>query len=57
MENEFLKWDSEREGWVCSNCGAFYERPKTWEPPCYFCMKCKCDWGYLDYGNENEKEN
>ena len=31
METTNLKWDEERQGYVC-DCGAFYERPKGWIP-------------------------
>ena len=44
MKMTNLKWDDERKGYVCENCGAFYERPKGWIPPIYWCMKCKCGW-------------
>ena len=40
METCELKYDKDREGWVCS-CGAFYERPKGWRPMISWCMKCR----------------
>ena len=40
MKMTNLKWDDERKGYVCENCGAFYERPKGWTLPVSWCAKC-----------------
>ena len=39
MEMTNLKWDKEKQGYVC-DCGAFYERDKGWIPPVSWCAKC-----------------
>ena len=41
--------------WVCSNCGAEYERSQYWIPPCNWCMKCHIEWENLNLKRGDKK--
>lgn len=44
MEILELKYNIEKEGWVCPYCGAVYHRSIDQKPTINWCMKCKREW-------------
>ena len=47
-----LKFDSTLNkghgAWVCLECGAQYNQPENWNPPCDWCMRCHVNWMEVD---------
>ncbi len=50
----YKKIQNENRAWVCSVCGATYNRPQNWNPKQVgYCMKCKSTWEEIEIENEN----